>query len=297
VTFRVYRVPVSYGASLFAEEILSPRPIPPGTPTIILAHGWCLDHTSWHRIVSELLEQLDVRIVVYDQRGHGKSTMGEIEEPSVRILGDDLFEVIHATAAEGPLVLAGHSMGGMSIMSYAGLHHDHFAARVRGVVLASTAASIEGRTPVPLEGLIMAVASRAPGIPPRILVPRLVQGRLVFGPHAARDDVKHAVKQIQGTKMPTIGRFFYAISNHDEAEALAHFVDVPTHVIIGDDDRLIPVSQVEALIRQIPDADLTVLHEVGHMTTYEAVDEITTAIVSLIGGAGARPRRSARTRR
>lgn len=249
---------------------------------MILAHGWCLDHSSWHKVISGLEDRRPLRVVVYDQRGHGKSSMGEIEEASVRILGDDLYEVIHATAPQGPLVLAGHSMGGMSIMAYAGLHHDHFAERVRGVVLASTAASIEGRNPVPLEKVIMAVASRAPGIPPRLLVPRLVQGRLVFGADADKQDVRHAVHLIQNTKMPTIGRFFYAIAKHDEADALSHFVDVPTHIIAGDDDRLIPVPHARRLQENIPQAKLTVMEGLGHMTTYEAFESICDAIIEMI---------------
>ncbi len=278
----VYRVPVSYGASLFAREILPPEPLPEDAPTVVMAHGWCLDQTSWHRVIDELFYQRAVRVVVYDQRGHGKSTMGEDHEPSVRILGDDLAEVIDATTPEGPLIIAGHSMGGMSVMAYAGIHDAAFTARVRGVVLASTAASIEGRDPVPLEGFIMAVASRAPGIPPRLLVPRLVQGRLLFGPRALRDDVAHAIDQIKRTKMPTIGRFFYAISKHNEAESLAHFVTVPTHIICGDHDRLIPVAYSEALRDLIPDSGLTLLPEVGHMTTYEAASTIADAIVQLL---------------
>jgi len=282
VTNRVYRVTASYGASLLAEEILPAGPLEPGAPTVVLAHGWCLDHTSWHKVIAELHRRRAVRVVVYDQRGHGKSSMGEVGEPSVRILGDDLYEVIHAAAPTGSLVLAGHSMGGMSIMSYAGLHYDHFTQRVRGTVLASTAASIEGRTPVPLERVIMAVASRAPAIPPRLLVPRLVEGRLIFGANAARDDVRHAVHQIQHTKMPTIGRFFYAIANHDEVAALPHFVDVPTHIVAGSDDRLIPVAHARALQERIPDADLTVLDGVGHMTTYEAATTIADAIIGLV---------------
>ncbi|PID97065.1 MAG: lipase [Actinomycetales bacterium] len=278
----IFRVPVSYGASIFAEVIDPGESVPPGAPTVVMAHGWCLDHTSWHKVIDELQDRCSVRVVTYDQRGHGKSSMGEIDEPSVRILGDDLDEVILATQPEGPLVLVGHSMGGMSIMAYAGLHYERFTSRVHGTVLASTAASIEGRSAVPMESLIMAAASRAPGIAPRLLVPRLVQGRLLFGAKADKDDVRHAVHQIQHTKMPTIGRFFYAIANHDEVDALPHFVDVPTHIISGDDDRLIPVPHAEQLRERIPDADLTVLPDVGHMTIYEASDTIVDAIEDLL---------------
>ena len=290
MSFRSIRVQVSYGASLFAEELVPQLPVPEGTPTIVLAHGWCQDHTSWHKIIAGLERDRPLRIVTYDQRGHGRSSMGQLTDPSVRILGDDLFEVIHAVCPEGPLLLVGHSMGGMSVMAYAGLHYDHFTERVGGVVLASTASSIEGRSPVPLEGLIMAVASRAPGIPPRLLVPRLVQGRLLFGAHADRDDVRHAVHQIQHTKMPTIGRFFYALGSHDEADALAHFVDVPTHIIAGSEDRLIPVPHSERLLSMIPQATLTVLPGVGHMTTYEGADVIVAAILELLDGMGSAER-------
>ena len=282
MSLRMYRVPVSYGANILAQEILPDRPPSAGVPTVVLAHGWCLDHTSWHKVVAGLQSRRDVRIVLYDQRGHGRSTMGEVTDPTVRILGDDLREVIDATAPEGPLVLAGHSMGGMSIMAYAGMHYEHFTARAKGTVLASTAASIEGRTPVPLERVIMALASRAPGIQPRVFIPRMVEGRLIFGQNAQRDDVRPAVDQIKHTKMPTIGRFFYAIAGHDEMDALGHFVDVPTHIIAGDHDRLIPVPHAKALQDRIPGADLNVLTGVGHMTTYEATDVVCDAIISLL---------------
>ena len=282
MSFRTFRVPVSYGASLFAEEIVPADPIRPGTPTVVLAHGWCLDRTSWHKIIAGVQHERPVRIVVYDQRGHGRSSMGQNHEPSVRILGDDLFEVIHATTPQGPLVVAGHSMGGMSIMAYAGLHHDHFSERVHGVVLASTACSLEGRNAIPLEGLLMAVASRAPGIPPRLFVPRIVQGRLLFGAGADKADIRHAIAQVKNTKLPTIGQFFYAIEKHNEAESLAHFVDVPTHIVAGGDDRLIPVPIAEALRDLIPDSRLMVLDDVGHMSTYEASDLIVESILTML---------------
>jgi pimeloyl-ACP methyl ester carboxylesterase len=265
-----------------AQVILPPHHLPADAPTVVLAHGWCLDHTSWHKVIAEMQSHMDMRIVVYDQRGHGRSSMGDVHDPSLRILGDDLSEVIDATTPDGPLVLAGHSMGGMSVMAYAGMHYDSFTQRVKGTVLASTAASIEGRSPVPLEGLIMSVASRAPGIPPRLLVPRLVQGKLMFGDRALAEDVKHAIAQIKGTKMPTIGRFFYAIANHDEVDALNHFVDVATHIVAGRQDRLIPVAQAEALKERIPGSDLKVLDGVGHMTTYEASRTIAHGILDLL---------------
>lgn len=282
MSFRTLRVPVSYGANLFVEEIAPARPIADGTPTLVLSHGWCLDRTSWHKVVAGVQRDRPIRVVIYDQRGHGRSSMGQMTEPSVRILGDDLFEVIQATAPRSPLVVAGHSMGGMSIMAYAGLHHTHFAEHVHGVVLCSTACSLEGRNAIPLETFLMAVASRAPGIPPRLFVPRMVQGRLLFGVGADKEDIRHAVAQVKNTKMPTIGRFFYAIERHNESESLAHFVDVPTHIIAGSDDRLIPVPVAEALASLIPDSQLKVLQDIGHMSTYESDEVIVESILTML---------------
>lgn len=284
MTNRTFTIPAAHGATLIAEEILPEHTPTEGTPTVVLAHGWCMARESWHKVIGELLTHRDVRTVIYDQRGHGQSTMGDLPQASVKVLGDDMHRVIQTTTPDGPLVLAGHSMGGMSIMAYAGQHHEDLAARVRGTVLASTAASIEGRDPVPLEGLIMFVAAHAPSIAPHQLVPILAQGRLMFGQRPNKEDVKHAIRQIQHTKMPTIGKFFTALADHHEVDALAHFVDVPTHILSGTRDRLIPVSHSDALKREIPHADLTVLPGRGHMLPYEAADAIADAIISLFDG-------------
>lgn len=276
-------VPASDGALLRVEEHLPDGPVPDGAPVVVLAHGWTLTRASWRPVIEELLARRAVRVVAYDQRGHGGSTMGEVE-PTVRMLGEDLATVISAMAPNGPLVLGGHSMGGMTILAYAGQHHDELVARVRGVVLASTAASIEGRRPIPFEGFVMRVCRLAPGIPPGLLVPVAAQRRLSFGEAARPEDVLDAVHQIQRTKMPTIGRFFTAISEHNEIDALAHLESVPTHILVGSRDRLTPERWSHVLHEEIPGSRLTVLDGLGHMLTYEATDVVTDALAAMVDG-------------
>jgi pimeloyl-ACP methyl ester carboxylesterase len=251
----------------------------PSLPTVVMAHGWTLTHAAWRPVLEELLTHRAVRVVTYDQRGHGDSTMGRPPKATVRLLGDDLAEVIAATVpGDSPLVLVGHSMGGMTIMAYAGAHHPEFVSRVRGVTLVGTAASVQGRTPVPLESFVMGVASRAPGIAPHFLVPTRVQGPMLFGKGADPADVRTAVAMIQRTKMPTIGKFFHAIGDHDEIESLAHFVDVPTDILVGSKDRLTPVKWARMLQESISGSTLTVLPELGHMLTYEATDDVAASL-------------------
>lgn len=275
---RRFTLPVGEGAILQAQEYLPRGPVDPTLPTVVLAHGWTLTRDAWLPVIDALLRDHPVRVIAYDQRGHGESTMGRPEQASVRLLGEDLHALIETLVPSGSVVLGGHSMGGMTIMAYAGAHHPEFVSRVRGVTLVGTAASVQGRTPVPLESFVMGVASRAPGIAPHFLVPTRVQGPMLFGKGADPADVRTAVAMIQRTKMPTIGKFFHAIGDHDEIESLAHFVDVPTDILVGSKDRLTPVKWARMLQESIPGSTLTVLPELGHMLTYEATDDVAASL-------------------
>lgn len=273
-----FTLPVSEGAILQAQEYLPAGPVDRNLPTVVLAHGWTLTRDAWLPVIEALLREHPVRVLAYDQRGHGESTMGRPQRASVRLLGEDLRSLIETLVLSGSVVLGGHSMGGMTVMAYAGSHHSEFVSRVRGVTLVATAASVQGRQPVPLETFVMGVASRAPRIAPRFLVPAAVQGPMLFGKGADPEQVRTAVAMIQRTKMPTIGKFFHAIEDHDEIESLAHFVDVPTDILVGSRDRLTPVKWARMLQESIPGSRLTVLPELGHMLTYEATDAVAASL-------------------
>ena len=74
-------------------------------------------------------------MVLYDQRSHGRSERAPRESCTIEQLGHDLDAVIRALAPEGPLVLVGHSMGGMTIMALAEQNPELFTERVVGVAL------------------------------------------------------------------------------------------------------------------------------------------------------------------
>ena len=276
---RTWSVPVSDGGLVHVEEHLPGTALDRSLPTLVCAHGWTLTRESWQPVIDEVHRHRAVRIITYDQRGHGRSQMGRGVRPSIRRLGADLAEVIAATTDDAPIVLAGHSMGGMTVMAYAGQHHDDLRARVHGVVLVSTAASIEGRVPIPFERFAMGAAARMPGVPPWVLVPTRVQGQMLFGPGADPKDVRAAVRQVQRTKMPVIGQYFTALSDHNELESLAHFVDVPTEILVGTLDRLTPVAWSHRLHEEITGSSLIVLPGLGHMLTYEATNEVADAVI------------------
>ncbi|HEX3004772.1 MAG TPA: alpha/beta hydrolase, partial [Angustibacter sp.] len=224
------------------------------------------------------------------QRGHGSSTprgrrRRPRRAPSVRALGDDLAAVIEAVAPTGPLVLGGHSMGGMTVMAYAGTHPSEVRVRVRGVALVSTSAGDLHGLGRRGEAPLMRTIARVPGVRAGRAITHEGQRRLLFGVHATSDDVAATREMVAATRLSTIGRYYGALSRHDEAEALAALADVPTHVLVGERDRLTPVSHARRLAELVPHARLDVLPDVGHMLGYEAPDVVAAHLADLVQGA------------
>jgi pimeloyl-ACP methyl ester carboxylesterase len=282
VTDRTLTIPGPSGAMLAATEFIPQGTPDPGAPTVVLAHGWTLTRESWAPVVRELQFHREVRVVTYDQRGHGRSTWGSAKAMSIKALADDLAAVIEATAPTGPLVLGGHSMGGMTVLAYAGSHRCAFRDRVRGVALVSTTASIEGRPEVRGEALAMAVAARVPLLRTGMFVPGKVLRDLNFGENPDKQHVGDMTRLMGRTSLVTTGRYFASIRDHDETQALVEFAEVPTHILVGTKDKLTPVRWARSLHDGIPGSRLTVLPGKGHLLTHEATDVVADALIELV---------------
>lgn len=105
-------------------------------PAVVLAHGWTCSTAFWAAQIRALAATH--RVIAYDQRGHGRSPAGRAH--STTALADDLVAVLEAALAPGErAVVAGHSMGGMTIMAAAG--RPEFAERAAAALLCSTGSS------------------------------------------------------------------------------------------------------------------------------------------------------------
>ena len=111
------RVPSADGTQLNVE-VHGPN----GAPTVVLIHGWTCNIAFWAPVIRALrTEESDLRVVAYDQRGHGGSEAPGKDRYSVPILVEDLTAVLEATLEPGEqAILVGHSMGGMTVMAEAG---------------------------------------------------------------------------------------------------------------------------------------------------------------------------------
>ncbi len=265
--------------------------------TVVLAHGWTLSQHSWDPVV-RLLRLLappeQVRIVSYDQRHHGRSGRGD-RAPDIDLLGDDLHRVLTEVAPTGPVVLGGHSMGGMTIMALAAQQPELFRERVRGVALVSTSAG--GPAPHPgrlqrlLGGPVLAAALRRHVAvdllrrlaPPGLLPHRMMARRIMFGAGTADEVVRAGAELVHGTPARTILEFWPALETHDKTGALATLAEVPVEILVGSRDRLTPANQSRYLAAHIRGSRLTVLPGYGHMLTLERPELLARTLLSLAG--------------
>lgn len=243
-------------------------------PTIVLAHCWTGTRATWATVARRLALGGN-RVVLYDQRGHGGSTNADAL-PSIPMLGDDLRAVLDATDTRDAM-LVGHSMGGMSVMSYAAEHPEHFAEHVQGVVLVATAARILGR-PVPGRILNAALGDGHEWTRRGRIGRAVVRGSI--GQQPRRSHVDLTLDGFANTTPIARAGYLTAMAAMDLRHAL-ETVSVPSAVLVGTRDVLTPPRLSRRLAEALPDAELVILPGAGHMLPLEEPDRIIDAIRSV----------------
>lgn len=257
----------------------------PDAPTVVLAHGWTLTHRSWHRVVDELRAEADLRVVLWDQRGHGESTLAggthRSRGESIGRLGEDLREVIAALVPPtSPLVLAGHSMGGMTVMAYVGAATDQEIDRLDGVVFCSTAAGGLRGAGLPGEAKLMRALSRLPfRARPGRLIRDNRQREYLFGVDPRDEDVALSSALTGQVSLISYGAFYGALMKHDEVAALARLANTPTTVLVGGRDKLTPKVLAHRIHEAMPHAQLRLLPDRGHMVLLEEPEAVAGAVL------------------
>jgi pimeloyl-ACP methyl ester carboxylesterase len=131
--------------------------------TVVLSHGWTCSTRSWHHQfegLPRLLGESAVRVVAYDHRGHGQSEAAPVGSTRIEQLAEDLVAVLDAVVPSGPVVYAGHSMGGMTLMALADQRPELFGDRIAAVALVSTSSGQIATRPFGLPARFDATALR-----------------------------------------------------------------------------------------------------------------------------------------
>ena len=263
--------------------------------TVVFVHGFCNSMESFHFQRRDLEKQWGpgVRMVFFDLRGHGRSGEPSAGSCTVPQLGRDLAAVVRACAPSGPLMLVGHSMGGMAILAAAAQFPDLFAERVRAVALLSTAAAevtAAGvaqlvRNPA-IDGFRVAVHAA-----PALMQAGRVATRHVITPilHVSsfHGDVSPTLSRvttsmIDRTPVATVVKFLEALKLHDESAALPLLAPLPALVLGGVHDLVIPFRNSAALARRLPAADLVRVTDAAHMVHMQYPELVNAALDRLL---------------
>ncbi|MFI8999569.1 alpha/beta fold hydrolase [Streptomyces sp. NPDC053541] len=282
----------------------------PAPVTVVFSHGYCLNQDSWH-FQRAALRGL-VRTVHWDQRSHGRSGAGLAQQGPDRVpvsmaqLGRDLKAVIDAAAPEGPLVLIGHSMGGMTIMELAAQYPELVRDRVVGVGFVGTSS---GRLDEVSYGLPVAGVNAVRRVLPGVLRALGSQAELVERGRRATADLfaglikkysfsskdvdpsvaRFAERMIESTPIDVVAAFYPAFAEHDGTAALAAFRGIPVLALAGDHDLVTPSAHTEVIADLLPDAELVIVPDAGHLVMLEHPEAVTDRIADLLARAGAVP--------
>jgi pimeloyl-ACP methyl ester carboxylesterase len=268
--------------------------------TLVFVHGYALSLHCWH-FQREYFRGKH-RMVFYDQRSHGRSGRSDNEHATIDQLGDDLLRVLEEVVPTGPVVLVGHSMGGMAVMAFAERHPAVFEERVAGVALVATTAGglktyrvVSRLIPDSVGGQLgprlIAGLARAPRLVDSVRrrgsnVGFLMADQFAFGEDVPASYVELVDNMLAATPFEVLAQFFPNFDTLDKFTALAGFARVPTYVIAGTKDVLTSLEMSRTMAARIPGATLVECPGAGHMAILEQKDRVNAALEDLVAEAG-----------
>jgi len=302
---RTYSVLADDGVVLHVEEV-GPEDAP---LTVIFGHGWTLRCGAWHfqriglagRGFGGAGQESAARLVFFDQRSHGKSSRAANDHAAMADLAGDLAAVMATAAPAGPVVLIGHSMGGMALITLAGVRPELFAGRVAGVGLISTSATEGGRSAKVVMSLLSSnsgvlkfaslAASRYPGIiewgrgSSRDAVWLLTRALGFASKDVPGEMVDYLDEMISATPVSVMADFAPALIGLDQLAALPALAAIPVAIVCGDKDLQTPLARSMVIAQALPEAVLTVIAGAGHMAIMESPVQVNDALRVLLGSA------------
>ncbi len=270
---------------------------PPDAPlTVVFAHGFCLRMGAFHFQRMRLGEVLgsQVRMVFYDQRGHGQSGEGEPDSYTLTQLGQDLETVLQVTAPRGPIILVGHSMGGMTVLSHAGQFPGRYGRRIVGAALISSAAEGVTRSPLgaflknPALDAVRFTAKSAPKLMhrgrnvSRSLIGPILRAASYSDLQVSRSLDAFSQRMMNGTPIATLVGFLRALENHDETAGLWTLLKIPTLIACGDHDLLTPDEYSRLMAASLPRSELVIVPGASHLALLDKPETINDGLIRLI---------------
>ncbi|MFF0814168.1 alpha/beta fold hydrolase [Rhodococcus sp. NPDC003318] len=264
--------------------------------TAVFLHGHCMRSESWDLLRDQLEAAWNtrVRMVFYDHRGHGDSGRAPASSYTIDQLGRDLATVVAAVVPVGPVVVVGHSMGGMAALAWVRQQPELVRTRLAGIALIATAAN--GLADAGLGRLLRSPAVSVFHTAAR-WAPRATAGSKRVGCAVGAAAVRVAGTRGRSvdprvvaitaamagqTSIVTVSSFLKSFVDFDESATVSALAGIPAVVVCGTADVLTPLAHSEALAARLPGAELVRIRGAGHSVILERAPEVAAAIDGLV---------------
>lgn len=241
--------------------------------TALMVHGFPFNSAIWQLQKEDLINF--ARMIAPDLRGHGQSD--NITGPyTMKLLADDCMDLMGHLGVAAPFVVGGLSMGGYITFEA----YRRYKELIGGLVLTSTRAGADSEAGKANRN--KAIESiQANGVEPFVdeMLPKL------FAPqnYEEQEDIVDFVREVMlETSVEGMVGALAAMRDRPDSTATLSQIDVPTLIIHGADDQIVPVFEAEAMHKAIPHSRLVILQDAGHLPNLEQPDAFNDALIDFL---------------
>ncbi|MBN1535270.1 MAG: alpha/beta fold hydrolase [Anaerolineales bacterium] len=230
-----------------------------GTPVLFI-HGYPLNRHIWQ----PQLEGLSgiARIIAPDLRGHGESqaTSGEY---SMELLADDCAALLDSLSITQKVILCGLSMGGYVTFAFL----RKYASRLGGLILTATRAAADSEAAKANRNNVL-VQAQTEGAEKIVedMLPKMFSPQTLSTNPALVDKVRRIM---QSTSLDGIQGDLMGMKNRPDSTPLLSQINIPTLLVFGAEDQIIPVDEAQAMHSSIAGSRLEIIASAGHLLNLE----------------------------
>lgn len=263
-----------------------------GKPTLLLTHGWSLDSSAWKYAIVDL--NAHYRVITWDLAGLGKSRGPSNRDYSLEKLAHDLNAVLEHTTPKQPVILVGHSIGGMTQQTFCRLHAEKLNSSVKGLVLLHTTytnpivTNMAAWLTKPLEPIIKLINLLMIPLAPLAWLSNWqsyfngslhLSARLEsFTGQQTWEQLDHSAWMGAKAWPSVVARGNFGMMKFDEEHTLPN-IDVPVLVVSGEHDRLTVQSASKHIESLLPHASRYCDHG-GHLGQWEYREKVSSSILA-----------------
>lgn len=239
-------------------------------PAVVLLHGYPLNRTMWTELAERLADRR--RVITPDLPGHGESD-APASVYTMEWMASSVLETVDALGVREPFVVGGLSMGGYVAQALA---VDH-ARRLRGLILLNTRAIGDDPEQAQTREAAAAEIERTGNVEAvaRSMIPRLLAPGSIAANPALRERVE---RMMLGTSVTGIAGALRGMAVRPDRRDDLPRIPLPTCVIAGDQDAIVPLPEAQAIASALPTARLVVVAGAGHLTPLETPTAVFQAV-------------------